>query len=119
MGLLDVGYHYIIERDGTVIETRNHEAIGSACPGLNHLSVQLCLLGGLSEDAVFEDNITFDQKVSTMKLLESLTLRYPNAKIKGHDELVKFSSRTHRCPCWSAEDVRQDFKMWLATGVLP
>ncbi len=119
MGLLDIGYNFIIERDGRTIETRPREAMGSATPGLSQFAVDICLLGGRTEDAIFENNITFGQKVATMRLFDELYGLWPNAEIVGHDEKARFIRRDCKCPCWEPEDIRQDYKMWKATGALP
>ncbi|WGL32416.1 endolysin [Escherichia phage PGX1] len=46
-GFLDVGYHYIIKRDGTVEEGRDEMAVGSHVKGHNHNSIGVCLVGGI------------------------------------------------------------------------
>lgn len=39
MGLLDVGYHYVIEKDGRLNQTRHVFCIGAHTPGCNHDSI--------------------------------------------------------------------------------
>jgi hypothetical protein len=46
MGLLDVGYHYVIERDGRVVCTRHWAVMGSHTPGNNHDSIGVYIVGG-------------------------------------------------------------------------
>ena len=51
-GFIDVGYHYVIKRDGTVQAGRPLERQGAHVQGYNHLSVGVCLIVGVSEYGV-------------------------------------------------------------------
>ena len=45
-GFNDVGYHYIIRRDGTLETGRPIEKIGAHCKGQNRHSIGVCFVGG-------------------------------------------------------------------------
>lgn len=48
LGLLEIGYHFLILRDGRLVETRPHTVQGSHCKGkLNRAYIGVCLAGGL------------------------------------------------------------------------
>lgn len=108
LGLLNVGYHYVIERDGFTTEYRRHDAIGSHTRGCNHNSIGVCLMGGCraTEDGGVEpeDNFTADQMVSLKALVLAIRQRYgKNLPLVGHKEV----SRGHsECPCLNMETVR-------------
>lgn len=110
MGLLDIGYHYIIERDGEVVEGRGRDVIGSHTPGHNMDSIGVCLVGGREEeggDGV--DNFTRDQRLSLLRLLHELRQVYPGIKLKGHSEVQKYRNRSlPPCPPIDMDELRMD-----------
>lgn len=121
MGLLDIGYHYVIERDGTLIECRPPDAMGSHCPGYNHNSVGVCLVGGLENEHLV-DNFTADQRAALCVLSVNLNARYGKTlAVKGHTELGRFIGRHryHPCPCLDMPTLRDQLKRFQATGELP
>lgn len=86
-GWSDVGYHYVIRRDGRIENGRPEERIGAHVRGKNKDSLGVCLIGGVDENGKAEANYTDAQYKSLRKLLDSLKLKYPNAKILGHRDL--------------------------------
>ena len=50
-GLLSIGYHYVIDLDGTVLTGRSLEEVGAHALGYNQHSVGICLVGGLEKTA--------------------------------------------------------------------
>jgi hypothetical protein len=123
MGLLDIGYHALIERDGTVIETRPHDLIGSHTPGHNLDSIGVCLLGGKGLTGP-EDNFTYAQKLGLFGYLAMLQRHYlretdEEPKIRGHTELNSFVNRKEPCPCLDIDMLRDDFTYFKTYGVIP
>jgi N-acetyl-anhydromuramyl-L-alanine amidase AmpD len=45
-----VGYHYVIEKDGTVRKAREDNEIGCHAIGANHNSIGICLVGDFDSD---------------------------------------------------------------------
>lgn len=105
-GFLDVGYHYVIKRDGTVEPGRPLDRQGAHAERFNHLSVGVCLIGGVSEDdvKVAEDNFTEEQFASLRSLLRELKLNFPGAEILGHRDLPNVHKA---CPSF---DVREELE---------
>lgn len=98
-GFSDVGYHYIIYRDGSVHPGRSESVTGAHCTGHNSHSIGVCYIGGLSGDGKTpEDTRTPAQKEALLTLLKELKSRYPGAKIYPH---YKFANKA--CPCFDAE----------------
>lgn len=87
-GWLDVGYHFIIRRDGTVEDGRDVNAVGSHARGHNHNSVGVCLVGGIDEKGRHEANFTPQQMSSLRTLLEVLMDKYPIAVLKAHHDVA-------------------------------
>lgn len=88
-GWLDVGYHYVIRRDGTVEEGRHVDTQGAHVRGENHRSVGVCMVGGVSADSKRKatNNFTVEQFESLRALLGKLRDMYPDAEIVGHRDL--------------------------------
>lgn len=96
-GFSDIGYHYIIYRDGSVHEGRNVEVSGAHCTGHNAHSIGICYIGGLGTDGKAKDTRTDSQKISLLKLLKQLKSIYPKATIHGHCEYANKA-----CPSFNA-----------------
>ena len=88
-GWSDIGYSYIIDRDGTVAEGRPLERIGAHVKGHNTGSVGIALVGGhgSSEHDPFGANYTVDQDRALRKLIDDLKAKYPSIKkVTGHNQ---------------------------------
>ena len=89
-GWSDVGYHYLIDLDGTVVEGRPIEKAGAHVKGHNANSVGISLFGGHGSDQYdkFEDNFTPAQDRALRKLIAQLRMEYPSiTKVRGHNEV--------------------------------
>lgn len=95
-GWSDIGYHYVIYRDGSVHEGRNVNIAGAHCYGHNTNSIGVCYVGGLARDGKTPaDTRTKAQCDALEKLLIELRRIYPDAKIYGHRD---FANKA--CPCF-------------------
>ena len=82
-----IGYHYYIERDGQLYQTRDEEEIGMHARHYNAHSIGICYEGGLDEKGRDADTRTPAQRAALIALLRSLMVDYPDAEIMGHCEL--------------------------------
>lgn len=97
-GFSDIGYHYVIYRDGSIHIGRDESIIGAHCTGHNANSIGVCYIGGCASDGKTpKDTRTTEQKQSLVKLLKELKTKYPQASIHGHRD---FSSKA--CPSFDA-----------------
>lgn len=93
-GFSDIGYHYLIGRDGTIYKGRDESIAGAHCSGHNTISIGVCYVGGCPPRTVanwmdkWEDTRTDAQKSSLIKLLKELKAEYPKATIHGHNEFA-------------------------------
>ena len=101
-----IGYHYYIEQDGTVYQTRDENEIGMHVRGYNAHSIGVCYEGGLDEQGKSADTRTPAQKRSLLTLLRALKEDYPDAEIKGHRELPNVNKT---CPCFDCQELRVYF----------
>jgi len=84
-GWSDIGYHFVITRDGTKELGRGLDLSGAHAKAVNGTSVGICLIGGLSEDNKPENNFTLEQFLTLKDLIKELKMKYPDAKkIIGH-----------------------------------
>lgn len=98
-GFSDIGYHWVIYRDGSIHQGRDESKVGAHCTGHNSYSIGVCYIGGCSTDGKTpKDTRTEKQKASLIKLLKELKMKYPKAKIYPH---YKFANKA--CPCFDAE----------------
>lgn len=93
-----IGYHYVVDLDGTVEPGRPESEIGAHCLGHNQYSIGVCYVGGLAADGKTpKDTRTAAQKEALLALLNKLRAKYPNASIHGHRD---FAAKA--CPSFDA-----------------
>ena len=86
-GWFDVGYHYVIRRDGVAEKGRPENRPGAHVRGANEISLGICLVGGVDRNNQPEDNF-MDAQMRTLKnLILELKGRYPSAGVIGHRDV--------------------------------
>ncbi len=102
-GFKSIGYHYVIDLDGTIENGRPLAKAGAHCEGANDCSIGICYIGGLDSNGNPKNTMTPEQNDSLLMLLMTLTEQFPGIKIYGHNEL----NLNKTCPCF-------DVRKWLA-----
>lgn len=97
-GFNDIGYHYVIRRDGTVETGRELEKPGAHAQGFNTRSIGICYAGGKGDNGQPEDNRTPEQKMAMRDLVERLKAQFPGVEVCGHRDLPGVRKA---CPCFS------------------
>lgn len=98
-GWSDIGYHWIIELDGSIHKGREESSSGAHAKGHNKESIGVCYIGGVDADMNPKDTRTDKQKESLHCLImEDLKGRYPDAMVIGHSDV---SSKA--CPSFDAK----------------
>ena len=69
-GWSDIGYHYVIQLDGTIDYGRPINRIGAHTKGENENSIGICYIGGLSDKKRAKDTRTDAQKRALLKILK-------------------------------------------------
>lgn len=97
----DIGYHYVVHRDGVVALGRPIERSGAHTRGFNKHSVGIALVGGRGGCADDDplDHFTENQMTSLRKLIDQLSDQYPITKVAGHNDFAKKG-----CPCFNVKD---------------
>ena len=98
-GWSDIGYHYVICRDGAIEAGRDEGTPGAHAKGFNGESIGICLVGGVDENNKPQANFTASQYASLESILRDLLQSYPGAKVLGHRDLPNVAKD---CPCFDA-----------------
>ena len=119
-GFNDIGYHYVIDLDGTVEQGRPIEQAGAHCTGHNAHSIGICYIGGAywrdgvnakgkpikGKDGkavlIPKDTRTIMQRMAMKELVAQLREQFPEATVHGHRE---FANKA--CPCF---DIQAEFE---------
>ena len=97
-GWSGVGYHYVIQRNGTVENCRPDFWEGAHVAGHNHLSLGICLVG--------RDEFTAEQHQKLRSLLYFLRFQYQDSEIVGHYQLDdKKTCPNFDVPAWIKEQM--------------
>lgn len=99
LGWKEIGYHFVIRRNGEVEKGRDIEIVGAHCKGQNKNSIGICLIGGISESGNSENNFTENQFHALRALVAELKKQYPGATLHGHNE---FAAKD--CPCFNVQE---------------
>lgn len=109
-GWEDIGYQYVIRRNGVVEPGRPVNAVGAHVYGqINRESVGICLVGGTSEDGKRDElNYTNFEWSALETLLRVLLHVYPGSVVRGHNDFTD----EKQCPVF-------DVKKWAAKRGFP
>lgn len=82
-----VGYHYVIETDGKLTQTREHDEEGAHTIGMNRSSIGVCFMGN------FDLHLPSDAQLKTWNWLHSqLIVTYPGIPTKPHRVYATYKS---------------------------
>lgn len=115
-GFNDIGYHYVVYRDGSVHIGRPLRQVGAHCLGHNAHSIGICYIGGCEAvshrgQLPSKDTRTPEQKVALRKLITELRTRFPKARVLGHRDTSPDKNGNGKierwewlkdCPCFDA-----------------
>lgn len=126
-----IGYHYVIDIDGTILTGRSLNETGAHAQGFNRMSIGICLVGGAEREGRFTPAqwkalatrtrslaARFNIPLAMPKRLDNQTIR---DGVCGHRDLspdrngnglIEPFEWLKTCPGFSIEN-------WLAGGLLP
>lgn len=102
-GFNDIGYHYVVDLDGTIEPGRDVTIAGAHATGHNADSIGVCYIGGADTYMKAKDTRTEEQKTALRLLLKYLVQKYPGATIYGHRDFANKS-----CPSFDAKTEYED-----------
>ena len=85
----DIGYHWLIDRDGTVMQGRKETEIGAHVAGHNTGTIGISLFGGITSHThdAFTANYTSRQEVALADLIGDIRARAKITSIRGHNQV--------------------------------
>ena len=87
-GWSDIGYHFLIDRDGTVVAGRPLDRVGAHTQGRNTGTIGVCLIGGHGSAATdrFDQHFTVSQDRALRALITDLQRKYGKLALSGHNQ---------------------------------
>lgn len=106
-GWKDIGYHWIVDRDGTAQAGRRETVIGAGVLGFNSGVIHICLIGGNggNEKDRFSKHFTVAQDLAVQRLIASIKSRTLIDRITGHNEHA-----AKACPCFTVAEYLRGLK---------
>jgi hypothetical protein len=103
-GWSDIGYHYLIDRDGTVAKGRDVSVTGAHVKGRNTGTIGICLMGGhgSSETDAFSEHFTGEQDRALRKLIADLHKQFGPVEVNGHNQYAAKACPGFNAPKWFA-----------------
>lgn len=101
-GWSDIGYHWVITRDGITEEGRPEEKSGAHAKGHNSDSIGICLVGGINETGKPDANFNVAQYLKLESLVDSIKRIYGDIEVLGHRDLPGV---TKACPCFDVKEL--------------
>jgi N-acetyl-anhydromuramyl-L-alanine amidase AmpD len=96
----DIGYHFVIRRNGAIENGRPVAEVGAHCNGHNTGTIGICMVGGMSETGRPENNLTKAQFETVQQLISSLAKQFPTIiKLSGHNDYTNKA-----CPCFNVHE---------------
>ena len=113
-----IGYHFVIDLDGTIEKGRPLSMIGAHCNtkgssgmSYNKHSIGVCYIGGLNINGEPADTRTPAQKIALVELVSRLKKKFNIIEVLGHRDtspdlndngIVEPSEWIKSCPCFDA-----------------
>lgn len=128
-GYKQIGYHFVIDLDGTIEDGRPLTMYGAHCStsgvsgrSYNKHSIGICYVGGLDANGRAADTRTVAQKKALAELVYRLMDEYPITDVLGHrdaspdankDGKISRNEWIKECPCF---DVRSEFAISMCVA---
>ena len=104
-GWSDIGYHWVIDRDGTLVRGRPETVVGAHTQGHNTGSIGICLIGSAmsSADDRFVDHYTPAQDITLRQQIQAISMRAQIYRVSGHNEYAQKACPGFRVAPWLEE----------------
>jgi hypothetical protein len=101
-GWSDIGYHFLIDRDGTVAKGRDIARDGAHVQGRNKGTIGISLFGGHGSAAndAFSRHYTPQQDAALRNLIADLRKQYGNVPVTGHNQWAAKACPGFNVPAW-------------------
>lgn len=104
-GWKDIGYHWLIDRDGKTTSGRPETVIGAGVEGHNAGVIHICLIGGHGSAATdaFGRHFTVAQDGALRRTIAEIRARTRIDRISGHNEWAAKACPGFTVPAWLKE----------------
>ena len=101
-GWADIGYHFLIDRDGTIAKGRDITRDGAHVQGRNKGTIGISLFGGhgSAETDKFAQHFTPEQDAALRRLLAELQATYGKVPVTGHNQYAAKACPGFNVPAW-------------------
>ena len=108
-GWRDIGYHFLIDRDGKVAAGRPMSQQGAHTKGHNANSIGVCLFGGFGSNAgdEFEEHFTVEQDTALRNLIQDIQDQFgPRVTVSGHNQYANKACPGFNVPDWLPQPIK-------------
>lgn len=111
-GWREIGYHFVVNIDGSIHTGRNIKEAGAHAYGHNKDSIGIVYIGGLDNNGQPKDTRTPEQKKSLLFLVNFLRNAFGAKEVLGHrdlspdidgDGIIEPWEFLKACPCFDAK----------------
>lgn len=101
-GWSDIGYHWMIDRDGSVLPGRPEGVAGAHVKNRNARTIGVCLIGGFGSSAndCFSEHFTPAQDAALRALIAQIEDRHAVKKVSGHNDYAGKACPGFRVARW-------------------
>lgn len=102
-GWREIGYHFVIRRNGVVEQGRNVNKQGAHAKGYNRKSIGIAMVGGVDDNLNPENNFTQAQWASLRTMVAKYQSQYEGIKVIGHNEVSAKACPSFNVQTWLAQ----------------
>lgn len=101
-GWADIGYHWLIDRDGALLAGRPEAQIGAHVIGRNQGTIGICLIGGFgsAETDRAEQHFSARQLTTLRQQIQGISMRTQITIISGHNQYAAKACPGFHVPTW-------------------
>lgn len=99
-------FHYVVERNGEIKKIHPETTVIKHLPDVDNETIHIAYSGGRNKTGALGDTRTPVQEESLFNKLVALSIKYPGARIIGHNDL----DATANCPGFSVKDWLKNYE---------
>lgn len=103
-------FHYVVERNGEIKKIHAETEIIKHLPEVDNEAIHIAYAGGRNKTGALGDTRTPVQEEALFNKLVALSVKYPGAKIIGHNDL----DATSNCPGFSVREWIKNYEPELS-----
>lgn len=105
-------FHYVVERSGEIKKIHPDLSVVKNLPSVDGDAIHIAYAGGRNKSGNLGDTRTPVQEEALFNKLIALTVKYPSARIAGHDELEAAPG----CPGFNVKEWLRNYEPEIAVA---